>query len=554
MKIKNKIVLGIAASGTALALIPMFAAFEAHVISVTARIENALSVDTSAIEFGTVFPQEHLLSSGIQVTLSESFLEEGRVDDIDYVIKQKPKVKEFAETGDPHTNPTPRDPYAIIQVGAPYNFNGPAWQFCEENLPLNAPYSLTEEDLDDIYWQYCYLPLANYLSKTEDTTDGEAGENDTSIPAFHQAYVWNNGSSTVNTAFIAHGRLAKSEQDQEDSWIIDLAVPCFVGHCAQDWATFVNGINPDADPNAFMLPEILEHLVFGTDLWIEVTGVSRTDEELDSVGALINSSTYDEPICDHTASTTIQNAVNFASPGQTVCVPDGTYNENVTINKNLTLAGENAPTATALVNGVIEITANDVTVKGLKITGAVSTAPDFAGIYIWANTSGHTISDNIIDGTDAVGSRGILFGYDVSNVLVTNNVISDWHSGSYINPTTAGNIDFTFNDFDSNAVGIGSDSITDVDVNHNEFDSNTAEAIGLGDFERNTSGVVINMNNFIPAGGGNNVNAYELNGSFEVLATDATDNWWDTEVEASRTNDPAIVDTEPVAAGLFPHN
>src|SRR3989344_4905865 len=275
MKIKNKIVLGIAASGTALALIPMFAAFEAHVINVTARIENALSVDTSAIEFGTVFPQEHLLSSGIQVTLSESFLEEGRVDDIDYVIKQKPKVKEFG-TGDPHTNPVAGDPYATINPTT--HPNGiPAWQYCEENLPLNAPYALEAEDLDDEYWQYCFLPLANYLSKTEDTQ--EEVENDTSIPAFHQAYVWGNGSSTVNTAFIAHGRLAKSEQDEEDSWIIDLAVPCFVGHCAQDWATFVNGINPDADPNAFMLPEILEHLVFGTDLWIEVTGVSRTDEE-----------------------------------------------------------------------------------------------------------------------------------------------------------------------------------------------------------------------------------------------------------------------------------
>ena len=39
---KKKIVLGLAAAGTALAMLPMLAAFEAHVINVTARIENAL--------------------------------------------------------------------------------------------------------------------------------------------------------------------------------------------------------------------------------------------------------------------------------------------------------------------------------------------------------------------------------------------------------------------------------------------------------------------------------------------------------------------------------
>jgi hypothetical protein len=56
----KKLIVGLLAIGTALAVIPLFAAFEAHVINVTAQIENALQVTTEAIDFGTVFPQEYL--------------------------------------------------------------------------------------------------------------------------------------------------------------------------------------------------------------------------------------------------------------------------------------------------------------------------------------------------------------------------------------------------------------------------------------------------------------------------------------------------------------
>ena len=74
-----------------------FSAFESHIINVTARIENALNVSVGEgdqIEFGTVFPQE-LLEETLRMTMSDSFFDEPRVDDIEYVIKQKPKVKKL---------------------------------------------------------------------------------------------------------------------------------------------------------------------------------------------------------------------------------------------------------------------------------------------------------------------------------------------------------------------------------------------------------------------------------------------------------------------------
>ena len=286
-----------------------FSAFESHIINVTARIENALFVQEDAIDFGTVFPQEYLEST-VRVALSDSFLGEDRVDDIEYVIKQKPKVKEpcdfvtqasapsglatlfglikvaqAQEPCDPHTNPIPGDPYATIFPSTHQPDGIVAWRYCEENLPVNAPYGLTEEDLEDEYWTFCYLPLANYLSKHENTDDGEETDNDNSVDAFHQAYEWANDGTTLPSSldpeFIAGGRLIRSAGDTEDSWTIDLKVPCFVNHCAQEADNPENGLDDQIPgffvPTEFRLPTTTEHLVFGTDLWIEVTGISLSE-------------------------------------------------------------------------------------------------------------------------------------------------------------------------------------------------------------------------------------------------------------------------------------
>src|SRR3989338_7739963 len=64
----------VGALAISLATVPMFAAFEAHVINVTAQIENALNVPLKALDFGTVFPQEKLDLS-FDVSLSDAFIQ-----------------------------------------------------------------------------------------------------------------------------------------------------------------------------------------------------------------------------------------------------------------------------------------------------------------------------------------------------------------------------------------------------------------------------------------------------------------------------------------------
>lgn len=247
---KKKIILGLAATGTALALLPLLAAFEAHVINVTATIENALSVNTEPIRYGTVFPQEKL-DKFLDVALSQSFRDEGRVDDVNYFIRQKPKcgitsrdgqVLDEASTrsGEPKLDPSDQP---FIDCGQPPRqlTTGETWG----PLPLLCP----------------------YLSKHPDLTP----PNDGSLDAFHQIGQWVGRRWTWNDV---KGHLAKSEQDIDDRWKIDLKVPCFEGYCAQDWDDFVHSVNATATPSDYVQPIDNEHKVFGCDLWIEVFGVS----------------------------------------------------------------------------------------------------------------------------------------------------------------------------------------------------------------------------------------------------------------------------------------
>jgi hypothetical protein len=248
----------------ALVTVPMLAAWEAHVINVTAQIENALAVTTEHIDFGTVFPQEHL-EQPLDIALSQSFLAEDRVDDVEYFIRQKPKcgvttldgrvlVEGSTATGHIRIGDNPGTP-TITETH---------WIDCGE-----APV-----DFNPATHRYDVLPsLCEYISK-----EGE-DQNDETLPSFHIPWTLSTttGTTTVNWLDV-HGRLAKSDQDLTDRWTIDLAVPCFGGHCAQDWEGFVHSFNATATPSDFAQPIENEHKVFGCDLWVEVSGITRNEE------------------------------------------------------------------------------------------------------------------------------------------------------------------------------------------------------------------------------------------------------------------------------------
>ena len=274
----KKILLGLGAVVVTLVSASMFAAFEAHVVNVTATIENALRVPLTSIDFGTVFPQEQL-DRTLDVHLSQSFIDEDRVDDIDYIIRQKPKCELVS------LNSAALPQFGRVTEDGQGNF------VCED------------EDNYDI------MPLlCPYLSKHEISDDGLVAQNDSAgISAFHGLPGTWNLATTVATQ--VRGHLAKLQQDFDDLWNIDLKVPCFAGNCAQDWADYVFGINPDVNADDYIQPKDNEHKLFGCDLWLEVGGISLPgigcSEEADTMLVLDRSGSIDAG-----ELTTLKNAAN----------------------------------------------------------------------------------------------------------------------------------------------------------------------------------------------------------------------------------------------------
>jgi len=218
---KKKIALSLVAVVAVVGGVVAMSAYEAHVINVTAHIENALRVTPNApIAFGTVFPQEYF-ERNLFVTTSESFCagDQRRVLNIDYKIVQKAKC--INEAGE----------YAPVDY---------ATHLCPDGykeMPLLCP----------------------FLSKTPVYED-PAPYTDYGVPAFHDPSV------------VAIGTINK-DHDLLDEWIIDLAVPCFEGYCSQDYDEFVHSHNPDADPHDFEALGDPNGTDFGCDLWIEVTNI-----------------------------------------------------------------------------------------------------------------------------------------------------------------------------------------------------------------------------------------------------------------------------------------
>lgn len=159
----------------------------------------------------------------------------------------------------------------------------------------------------------------------------------------------------------------------------------------------------------------------------------------------------------------IQSALNAANTGDTVYVYDegSPYFENLVINKQLYLVGENK--ATTVINGggsgdVISInSANSVEISGFAITNG--------DIGIWVFMSSNTIIKN----NDVISNNNEGIGlYSSTNTLIqSNNVVDNWHGISAESDSDNNHIDN--NNISNNDYGIWIWGSSNIEITNNSF-------------------------------------------------------------------------------------
>ena len=128
---------------------------------------------------------------------------------------------------------------------------------------------------------------------------------------------------------------------------------------------------------------------------------------------------------------TIQEAIQASSEGDTISVSSGTYNENIVIDKQISLVGNDATIMGTGSGHVIRIISNGVEVSGFAIKGS-------GDIYIGPFEGGDaglildgvtecTISDNTL----TQNTIGIFLNVSDKNTIESNTVYGHTYDGIY---------------------------------------------------------------------------------------------------------------------------
>jgi len=192
--------------------------------------------------------------------------------------------------------------------------------------------------------------------------------------------------------------------------------------------------------------------------------------------------------------TNIQEAIDASEPGGVVFVYHGDYEENIVINKPITLKGiKRSPPSILSGGGYNKYSIKVIDTNNVYISDFIIQNEDYGGISL-DNSRNCEIFDNKI--TRNKGS-GITIEFGSSNNIIYNNVIGDvrddGNGGSGVNIMSSSDNSIRDNKIKNNVHGIQLSSSTGNTIKNNDFDNNRINI----DMQSSCSNNNINNNNFI---------------------------------------------------------
>jgi hypothetical protein len=208
---------------------------------------------------------------------------------------------------------------------------------------------------------------------------------------------------------------------------------------------------------------------------------------------------------------TIHEAISAANPADTILVAAGVYNEEVVIDKSLTIIGGGADTTiidgtglTLTQSGLVTITApGDVIFRGFTIRNApIFPGSDDLRICLLTKSSvagpTYTISYNRIYGSnnpDEYNDYGFYASHGKENILFTHNLVTETSNNNIVLEQDTGSTEISYNTLDAGVWGTdaiffmtygGVDVTTLQNVSCNSFDMSTG---GPFDYDHRATGV-----------------------------------------------------------------
>lgn len=254
---------------------------------------------------------------------------------------------------------------------------------------------------------------------------------------------------------------------------------------------------------------------------------------------------------------TIQEAITAASPGDIIYVKTGAYNENIDVDKQLSLVGDGAEdTILSAANSdknAINITANNVSISGFKITGATGWYPSASGVYL-----NHVNNVSLLHNYVTNNTYGICLDFSNNNTIKNNTVLLNYFGINLEHENRYNTI--IENNASSNTVYgivIWADSSNNLVANNVVLDNDPGISLGYSDFNviayndlaGNSRGIEIQQisnNNTIFH---NNI----VDNNDQVYSISGAANFWDNGAEGNYWSNYTGVDSEPDGIGDTPH-